>query len=127
MAWGSDGSPCELAQSSGGLPATSDGPKDCEPQRALSGLPGGAPLKRVPKRCEAGEIVEIAEVKQGWVRLAESETHARDVQRGLELLESAPTAPRSEDCEAWVGRSSPCENVWKATKRDVISELRALN
>ncbi|CAL1148672.1 unnamed protein product [Cladocopium goreaui] len=36
---------------------------------------------------EAGEIVEIAEIKQGWVRLADAEKHARDV---------------SEDCDAWV-------------------------
>ncbi|CAK9105846.1 unnamed protein product [Durusdinium trenchii] len=56
---------------------------------------------------EAGEIVEIAEVRQGWVRLAESETQARDV---------------SEDCEAWVlqdGKAvslgillEPCEPRW---------------
>ncbi|CAJ1334709.1 unnamed protein product [Effrenium voratum] len=36
---------------------------------------------------DAGEIVEIAEVRGGWIRIADAEKDARDV---------------SEDCEAWV-------------------------
>mmetsp|Transcript_33591 Transcript_33591/g.62954 ORF Transcript_33591/g.62954 Transcript_33591/m.62954 type:complete len:233 (+) Transcript_33591:62-760(+) len=36
---------------------------------------------------DAGEVVEIAEIRKGWVRLAQEERDLRDV---------------SEDCEAWV-------------------------
>ena len=61
-----------------------DGPQVTKSQRALGGFPGGAPSVGMVRffehvGCEAGEIVEIADIKQGWVRLADAEKQARDV------------------------------------------------